>query len=103
MSSDLKISHKIFAVYDSKSESYLMPPQYCTTAGMAIRQFTNVCNDSRDNDVAKYPADFTLFEIGEYSEHTGMHHSHSAHINLGNAVQYQTDQVDNVENITNVS
>lgn len=78
---------KIFSVYDCKIEAYA-PPFFMRTAGEALRAWeTTVNQDEETSNIAKHPADYTLFEIGEYDEATGHLHSHSANINLGSALE----------------
>lgn len=60
---------KIFTIFDSKAEAY----QAIFTAratGEAIRQFADMAND-RETQIGRHPEDFTLFEIGEFSQDNG--------------------------------
>ena len=59
---------KIYVVYDSKSESYGMPLFYDCRAN-ALRSLQEAVNESGNdkNQIAKYPSDFTFFEIGDIS------------------------------------
>lgn len=59
---------KIFTVFDSKAEAY-MQPFFVQSKGQAIRSFTEAANDS-NHQFNKYPADFTLFELGDYDDAT---------------------------------
>lgn len=59
---------KMFTVFDSKAETYLRPFSMGST-GEAIRGFITTLN-SPDTEFCKYPADFTLFEIGTFDETT---------------------------------
>lgn len=77
---------KMFAVHDSKAEAYLQPFSM-RSKGEAIRAFQNSVNDPQ-TQFNKYPADFTLFEIGEYDELTGQIIP-SNKIALGNAIEYK--------------
>lgn len=61
--------HKMFAVYDSKSESYT-PPFYDHAEGRALRTFADCCND-KDHQFGKHPADYTLFNVGEFDDNLG--------------------------------
>ena len=60
---------KIFSVYDSKAEVF-GKPFFSGTKGLALRSFTEISNDSA-SEIGKYPADFTLFELGEYDDSNG--------------------------------
>lgn len=57
---------KIFAIYDSKAEAYLTP-FFMRSKGEAIRGLT-ACVDDPQHNFSKYAEDFTLFELGEWSE-----------------------------------
>ena len=61
--------HKIYAVYDSKGESYT-PPFFDHAEGRAIRTFADCCNDT-NHQFGKHPEDYTLFNLGEYDDNTG--------------------------------
>jgi len=61
--------HKMFTVYDSKSETYT-PPFFDHAPGRALRTFSDCCNDS-GHQFGKHPEDYTLFECGEFDDSTG--------------------------------
>lgn len=72
---------KVFTVYDSKAEFYMQP--FCMKSkGEAIRAFSESCNDDKTS-LGKYPADFTLFEIGEFDDAKGTYLLHNTLINCG--------------------
>lgn len=79
---------KIFAVYDSKAESY-MQPFFMQTAGMAIRAFADTVNREPNSALAAHPGDFTLFQIAEYEQDTGEFTQLPAKINLGTALEHK--------------
>lgn len=82
---------KLFVTYDSKAKSYCNP--FCmATPEEAIRGFTDVANDP-STQFGKYPADFTLFEIGDYDVATGSVVTHDAKINLGTALDYKNNSM----------
>lgn len=75
----------LFTVYDSKAEYYKAP--FCVrTKGEALRAWETACNDE-NTEMCKHPADFTLFQIGEYNELDGTVEMFKAKIDLGNAIQ----------------
>ena len=78
---------KCFSVFDAKAECYY-PPFFNTTAGLAIRQMENYLRDP-NHQFSRSPSDFTLFELGEYDDGTGMFKNHDVHKNLGVLVQFQ--------------
>ena len=59
---------KMFTIYDEKAEAYF-PPFYTDTEGLAIRMIMETMNDPNSN-LSKYPADFTLFYLGEFDDRT---------------------------------
>ena len=61
--------HKIFAVYDSKAETYT-PPYFQHKEAMAIRSFADCCNDP-GHTFGVHPEDYTLYNLGEYDDSLG--------------------------------
>jgi len=59
---------KMFSVYDSKTNTYL-PPLFIHAKGQAIRMLIEAAND-KNHAIGKYPADYTLFEVGEFDDQT---------------------------------
>jgi|JI61114DRNA_FD_contig_21_3583598_length_731_multi_9_in_0_out_0_2 hypothetical protein len=78
---------KIFTFYDSKVEAY-SPPAFMVHRGAAIRSFIELANDGASS-VSKYPADFTLFEIGEFDDSTGVITAYEAKVSLGNGLDFR--------------
>lgn len=81
---------KIFTVHDSKAEAYL-PPFFMSSRGQAIRAFTDTIAD-RSTQFSKHPADFTLFEIGEYDDQKGTLTQYETKQNLGLALDFIPQQ-----------
>jgi len=77
---------KVFTVYDSKVEAY-MNPFYLPAKGAAIRTFTDLVND-KSHPIGKYPADYTLFEIGSYDDQNGQIVMHKTHVSLGVGTEF---------------
>lgn len=92
---------KVYTVYDSKIEAY-MSPFLMQTKGQAIRAFSDTVNDpDSKNGFHQHPEDFTLFEIGEYDDQTGVYTMHEAKISLGTATEFKKQQeLPNVRQIT---
>lgn len=63
------MNHKIFTVHDAKAKAYL-PPFYMPEVGMATRAITD-CVNSNDHQFSKHPADYSLFQIGEFDDASG--------------------------------
>jgi len=61
--------HNIYAVYDSKAETYT-PPYFQHKEAMALRTFSDCANDI-GHTFGKHPEDYTLFDLGQYDDQTG--------------------------------
>lgn len=80
------MKYKIFSIYDSKTEAY-MQPFFSPTKGHAIRMWQDTISD-KNSQFAKHPADFTLFEIGEYNDHNAQVTSLMTPLSLGSALEH---------------
>lgn len=80
---------KLFVVYDSKTESYGVPFFRDFTAN-ALREWAEVASNKnvKENQIAKFPADFTLFEVGEFVQETGEFNIYGTKFSLGLAVEH---------------
>lgn len=78
---------KVFTVYDSKAEVYRFP-FFMQSAGMAIRAMIDLVNDGK-SEISRFPADFTLFEVGSYNDQNGLLVALSSPLNLGVAVTFK--------------
>jgi len=76
---------KVFVVYDSKVDAY-MSPFFMAARGQAIRSFVEIASDKTHN-IGKYPADFTLFELGEYDDSSAKFTLHATPVSLGVALE----------------
>jgi hypothetical protein len=76
---------RIFAIHDSAVGAYL-EPFFARAAGEAIRRFEVACN-TPDHPFCQRPADYTLFELGEYDDETG-EFQQAVNISLGNGVDF---------------
>ncbi|AXL14472.1 nonstructural protein [Microviridae sp.] len=81
-----RMSIKVCTVYDSKSESYMLP-MYFKHRGDAVRSFTEAATD-KSTTIGKYPADFTLFELGSFCEASGKFVLNSTPISIGCALEF---------------
>lgn len=73
---------KFFTIFDSKVNCYL-EPFTARSAAEAIRMWADTINGGKSL-MAAHPGDFTLFEIAEYNEETGIITPHAALVSLGN-------------------
>lgn len=60
---------KMYSIYDIKGQLYA-PPYFANNIGSATRMFDGACRDP-NTQLAKYPEDFRLFELGEFDDNTG--------------------------------
>lgn len=78
---------KVYCVYDSKGENFGQPFFFDCRAN-ALRSFQEAAADGQ-SQICKFPADFTLFEIGEWDRLSGEFSIYQSKVNLGLAVEYQ--------------
>ena len=78
---------KVYSVYDAAAEAYTQP-FFCTSAGLAVRAFEQAANEEGHN-FWKHSADFTLFEIGDFDQQSGMIVGRKVFTNLGTATEHK--------------
>lgn len=78
---------KVYNVYDSKIEAY-MPPFFMRNKGEALRAWAATVNDEKSTFCA-HPADFTIFEIGEYDDASGSISMYNTKVSLGTALEFK--------------
>lgn len=76
---------KMFNVYDSKAETFMMP-FYCRTSSEALRQ-AGIWMKDPESMFAKFPADFTLFEMGTFVPKTGVLEMRGTKLSLGTLLE----------------
>jgi len=76
----------VYSIYDSKAEAYLQP-FFSPTNATALRSFSQAANDTETN-FNKFAADYTLFQIAAWDEHSGKLTPLKANIALGCALEY---------------
>jgi len=81
----MKIS--IFSVYDSKTEIF-STPSFLLNKGTALRAILEAANDP-SSSLSKYPADFTVFELGVFDDVEGTITMHPAKISLGTILEHK--------------
>ncbi len=77
---------KVFSIFDSKAEAFIQP-FYSQTTGTAIRSFEAAVNQP-EHEFHKYAGDYTLFELGEFDQNTGITTSLETQLNLGLALTF---------------
>jgi len=79
--------HKIYCIYDNKVASFGVP-FFAPLREVAYRLMRRgVANQALD--VAQFPSDFALFEMGEYDDATGSFHPEISPQNLGPLTQFK--------------
>lgn len=78
--------YSVFSIYDSKAEAYL-PPFILPKQAQAKRAFSD-CVNSDSHQFGQNPADYTLFELGNFNDEDGQFLLHRANISLGNGLEY---------------
>lgn len=77
---------QVFAVYDAAASAYIRP-FFVPTRGIAERAFAEAVNDPNEQ-MNKYPGDYSLFHLGEYDEQHGKMIPLEANVCIGNALEY---------------
>lgn len=60
---------KVFSILDTVANAF-NTPFFFPTVGQAVRAFKDLAND-QNTAVARHPTDYTLYEIGEFSDENG--------------------------------
>ena len=74
-----------YPIYDTKAEWYSQP-FYSRANGEALRNFSIMMTDPK-HTTSKHPADYTLFEIGEWDDKNCKLIQLKAPINLANGIE----------------
>ena len=78
---------QVFSVFDSKSKVFGQP-NFILNVPTAMRIWPEAAGD-KSTAIGRYPADHTLFHIGEWCDETGTLTSLEHKINLGTALEVQ--------------
>lgn len=74
---------KLYAVRDVKADSFGAPISIATK-GLALRSFSDACLDPK-SEFARFPADYMLYELGEYEPNSGKIVSHNIPVYVASA------------------
>jgi len=77
---------KVYAIYDSKIEAFKQP-FFSPNRNAALRMWDRLANDKQNDMIGAYPSDFTLFEIGEWDDNSGVISALGAKVSLGTALE----------------
>lgn len=80
------MNQRMFAVYDSKAKTYCVP-FFVPAVVIALRAFQGEANNPA-SQLSAYPQDFTLFELGEFNDSTGVVVAYALAINHGLAANF---------------
>lgn len=83
---------RVFAAHDSKLGVF-MTPFFMQHLGQASRAWEDLCNDSQ-SIIAKHPADFVLYEIGEFDDDKGLLTHHTPLIRVSSALEARASKQD---------
>lgn len=64
------MKHKVFVIYDDKAKAYLTP-FFLPEVGMAVRAFAD-CVNNPEHAFGRHPEDYTLFQLGEFNDSSGV-------------------------------
>lgn len=84
---------KIFAVFDSKAASYLLP-FYASNLPVGQRHFARGVAD-RSMDIGQFPEDFSLWELGTFDTNTAVIVPLPQPINHGLGILYRQGENQN--------
>ena len=79
---------KIFSLYDTKAKAYGQP-FFSPTTGLAIRNLEDAVSRDKESSLARHPADFVLYEIGDFDDSIGKISGRTEYGNLGSAAQFE--------------
>lgn len=80
------MQHRIYTVYDTKSEAYLQP-FFLQTHGQAIRAITDCVNDEK-HQFNRHPEDYTLFYVGVFSDGNAVFELEATPVALGKCIEF---------------
>lgn len=83
---------KIYSLYDSKGDHYGTQPITYAFRADAVREFARAANDPK-TAVGQYPADFSLYEIGEWDQREGKITLYDKKLLIASALEYKSQEV----------
>ena len=92
---------KIYGIYDSAAAAYL-PPFFTHNEQLATRSFIDSANNP-ESTFGRHPADFTLFELGNFDDQAGEFELNHAPIRIANALELLSHQAQQTELFNEVS
>jgi len=89
----------VYNIYDEKLGAFLRP-FFMPTMAAARRAVGSIVNGKEDHIFKENPSDFTLFEIGEYDDNSGLITSYPNKKSLGCLVEFRNPMVVKSTDIT---
>lgn len=84
---------KAYSLYDAKAKAFL-PPHFYTNTGMALRQFSDLCNENT-SVVYRHPEDYVLYYVGDYDDEDAKYIQKTPLEVVGTALEYrQAEKID---------
>lgn len=87
---------KVFSVFDSKAQAFLQP-FHTVNPAVAVRMIADA-TQQKDHMFNTHAPDYTLFEIAEFDDETGLFTPNANHTNLGNLQTFIQPELPNVRN-----
>jgi len=84
---------KVFTVFDSKMQTYY--DSFLSENKMTALRSMSQSMSNPKSPFGLYPADFTLFEIGEWDDQKGLYTMYDHKINLGCLIELKALERDN--------
>ena len=78
---------KVFGVRDGKAQAFLQP-FFSVAVGSAVRAFSDTVNEG-NNQIAKHPEDYVLFELGSWFDDSGRYDVYAAPVSVGIAIEFK--------------
>lgn len=89
----------VYNIYDEKAGAFLRP-FFMPSMAAARRAVATIVNGEEDHIFKTNPSDFTLFEIGEYDDNTGLITGYLNKLSLGCLVELRNPVVVKSTDIT---
>lgn len=80
--------YKVYSIFDNAIKAY-MPPVCYRSKGEMLREISNVINSQNGNGISLHPADYFIFEIGEYDDSNASFTLYDAPDKVGCAIEFK--------------
>lgn len=83
------MNYKMYSIFDTKSRVYAQP-WFSVNDATAIRSFSQVANDP-STQIFHHPEDFILYQIGHFSDDSGVCMATTPPVHLGAASNFKRE------------